>query len=99
MTRSHPHAASTGGATWNRWSRTGISVVFALIVAGGAKVAFDLSSTMMTHLAAVGAWMILALGLAYAGVRIRPGLGGALLTGFGIGALLVVFFGGMQMFA
>ncbi|MEU7785493.1 hypothetical protein [Amycolatopsis sp. NPDC049159] len=52
----------------------------------------------MTYLAAVGAWMILALGVAYAGVRTRPGLGGAFLTGFGIGAPLVVFFGGMQMF-
>ncbi|GLY44475.1 hypothetical protein Amsp01_104980 [Amycolatopsis sp. NBRC 101858] len=97
MTRSHPH--STGGTTKNRWAHVGISIAFALIVAGGAKVAFDLSSTMMTHLALVGAWMMLALGLAYAGVRIRPSLGGALLTGFGIGALLVIFFGGMQMIA
>ncbi|WP_410633832.1 hypothetical protein [Amycolatopsis sp. cmx-4-83] len=99
MTRSHPHPASTGGATGHRWARAGVSIVFALIVAGGAKAAFDLSGTMMTHLAFVGAWMMFALGLAYAGVRIRPGIGGALLTGFGIGALLVVFFGGMQMFA
>lgn len=99
MTRSHPHPASTGGATRNRWTRAGVSVVFALIVAGGAKVAFDISSTMMTHLALVGAWMMFTLGLAYAGVRIRPTIGGALLTGFGFGALLVVFFGGMQMFA
>ncbi|RSD13609.1 hypothetical protein [Amycolatopsis eburnea] len=38
----------------------GITVVFALIVAGGAKVVFDLSSTMMMHLAIVGAWMMFA---------------------------------------
>ncbi|GAB3150822.1 hypothetical protein GCM10027258_49470 [Amycolatopsis stemonae] len=99
MTRSQSHPASTGSVAKNRWTRAGISIVFALIVAGGAKAAFDLSTTMMTHLAFVGAWMMFVLGLAYGGVRIRPGLGGALLTGFGIGALLVLFFGGMQMFA
>ncbi|MFI5593591.1 hypothetical protein ACIA5G_51795 [Amycolatopsis sp. NPDC051758] len=99
MTRSHPHSTSTGRATRNRWTLAGVSIVFALIVAGGAKVAFDLSSTMMTHLAFVGAWMMFALGLAYAGVRIRPALGGALFTGFGIGALLVVFFVAMRMVA
>ncbi|MCR6490845.1 hypothetical protein M8542_49505 [Amycolatopsis sp. OK19-0408] len=101
MTRSHPHPASTstGGTTKNRWTQVGIALAFALVVAGGARIAFELTSTMMTHLALVGAWMMFALGLAYAGVRIRPSLGGALFAGCGIGALLVVFFGGMQMFA
>lgn len=99
MTRSHPHQTSISAPAKNRLTHAGIAVVFALVVAGGAKLAFDLSSTMMTHLAFVGAWLMLTLGLAYAGVRIRPGIGGALLAGFGIGALLVVYFGGMQMFA
>lgn len=99
MTRSHPHQTSIGGHTHSRLAKAGISVVFALIVAAGAKGAFEISnSTMMVNIAAVGAWVMLCLGLAYAGVRIRPAIGGALLVGFGIGALLVVIFGGMQMF-
>jgi hypothetical protein len=99
MTRSQPHRTSTGGHTHNRLTRVAVAVVFALVVAAGAKGAFELSSsTMMTNIAFVGSWMMLCFGLAYAGVRIRPSTGGALLVGFGMGTLLVLIFGGMQMF-
>jgi|tagenome__1003787_1003787.scaffolds.fasta_scaffold18925668_2 hypothetical protein len=70
---------------------------YALVVAGGAKLVSLLGSGMMTGFALVGGWLMLMLGLAYAGVRLRPATGGALLVGFGVGALLVVFFAGMQM--
>jgi hypothetical protein len=69
----------------------------ALVVAGGARVAFFLGGTMMTHVGFVGAWLMLTLGLAYAAVRLRPKVGGALLVGFGVGTVLVIIFGGMQM--
>ena len=77
---------------------SGILVVFALIVAAGAKGAFEISnSTMMMNIASVGAWVMLCLGLAYAGVR-SPGRRGCAGRGVGLGVLLVVIFGGMQMF-
>ncbi|WP_297537688.1 hypothetical protein [Amycolatopsis sp.] len=69
----------------------------ALVVAGGAKVAYSLSTTMMTHVAFVGVWLMLTLGLAFSAVRLRPRVGGALMVGFGIGTLLAIIFGGMQM--
>lgn len=47
----------------------------------------------------IGTWLILTLGLAFATVRLRPKIGGALLVGFGVGAVLVVIFGGMAMMA
>lgn len=70
---------------------------YALVVAGGAKGVSLLTAGMMTGFPLVGAWLMLFLGLAYAGVRLRPAIGGALLVGFGVGALLVGFFAGMQM--
>ncbi|MEU0794105.1 hypothetical protein ABZ342_28900 [Amycolatopsis sp. NPDC005961] len=98
MASSHPRQPSIGGHVGNRSAKAGISVVSALIVAAGAKGAFEISnSTMMMNIASVGAWVMLCLGLAYAGVRIRPAVGGALLVGVGMGVLLVVIFGGMQM--
>lgn len=99
MTSAHPSQSPIGHSARKRFVPAGIVVVFALVVAGGAKVAFELGSTMMLSIASVGAWMMLCLGLAYAGVRLRAGVGGALLVGFGIGALLVLVFGGMQMVA
>lgn len=69
---------------------------YALLVAGGAKVV-SLPGNGMMGVALVGAWLMFALGLAYAGVRLRPSTGGALLIGFGIGAVLVVLFAGMGM--
>jgi hypothetical protein len=97
MASSHPHRISPGSPTKSRLVTAGTSVVFALVVAGGAKGAYELSGTMMTTVALMGAWLMFTLGLAYAAVRLRPRLGLALLAGFGLGALLVVVFGGMQI--
>ncbi|GAA1995112.1 hypothetical protein [Amycolatopsis minnesotensis] len=72
-------------------------LAYALVVAGGAKAVSLLSDTMTTSFALVGAWLMLTLGLAYATVRLRPSAGVVALIGFGIGALLVVLFSGMQM--
>ncbi|MEV6442942.1 hypothetical protein [Amycolatopsis sp. NPDC051716] len=99
MTSTHPAPAPIGHPARKRLVPAGIVIVSALFVAGGAKVAFELGSTMMLSIASVGAWMMLCLGLAYAGVRLRAGVGGALLVGFGIGAFLVLLFGGMRMLA
>ncbi|WP_328453242.1 MULTISPECIES: hypothetical protein [unclassified Amycolatopsis] len=74
-----------------------VIVGYALVVAGGAKGVSLFTAGMMTGLPLVGGWLMLALGLAYAGVRVRPSIGGALLVGFGVGAVLVVFFAGMRM--
>ncbi len=52
---------------------------------------------MMSGVALIGSWLILAVGVAYAGVRLRPRLGGALLVGFGAGALIIAGAAGMQM--
>jgi hypothetical protein len=97
MDQNHPHRMPSAGLAKSRLATMGVSVVFALVVAGGAKGAFELSGTMMTNIALMGAWLMFTLGLAYAGVRLRPRLGLALLAGFGAGALLVVIFGGMQI--
>jgi hypothetical protein len=72
-------------------------LAYALVVAGGAKVVSLFGSGMMTGFALVGGWLMLTVGLAYAAVRLRPSAGGALLVGFGVGALLVVSFAGMRM--
>ncbi|WP_328610702.1 hypothetical protein OG943_16785 [Amycolatopsis sp. NBC_00345] len=97
MASSHSHRISTGSPAKSRLATAGVSVVFALVVAGGAKGAFELSGTMMTNVALMGAWLMFTLGLAYAAVRLRPRIGLALLAGFGLGAFLVVIFGGMQI--
>ena len=97
MASSHSHRVSTGSQTKSRLTTAAVSVVFALVVAGGAKGAFELSGTMMTTVAFMGAWLMFTLGLAYAAVRLRPRIGLALLAGFGLGAFLVVIFGGMQI--
>lgn len=99
MTSTQPSQTPIGHSARKRFLPAGIVILSALVVAGGAKVAFELASTMMLSIASVGAWMMLCLGLAYAGVRLRPGIGGALLVGFGVGALLVLLFAGMQMLA
>ncbi|MEC3979704.1 hypothetical protein [Amycolatopsis sp. H20-H5] len=96
MTQSHPHHAAAA-KTKDRWLNPALAAGFALVVAGGAKGAFALSTGMMTNIAFIGAWLMLCLGLAYAAVRLRPKVGGALLVGFGIGAVLVVIFGGMAI--
>ncbi|KDN21839.1 hypothetical protein DV20_12980 [Amycolatopsis rifamycinica] len=44
-------------------------------------------------------WLILAVGVAYAGVRLRPRVGDALLVGFGVGVLIIALATGMQMLA
>ncbi|MEA5360888.1 hypothetical protein VA596_15175 [Amycolatopsis sp., V23-08] len=70
---------------------------YVLVVAGGAKGVSLFGSGMMMGVALVGAWLMFTLGMAYAAVRLRPAVGGALLLGFGIGALLVVVLAGMQL--
>lgn len=97
MTHSHSPHSSLSKLAKDRWVATAFAAAFALVVAGGAMAAFSLSNAMMTNIAFVGAWLMLTLGLAYAAVRLRPKIGGALLVGFGIGAVLVIIFGGMQM--
>ncbi|MGW4490115.1 hypothetical protein ACWEOE_40660 [Amycolatopsis sp. NPDC004368] len=69
----------------------------ALVVAAGARVMALFAASMMSGFALIGSWLILTLGLAYAGARLRPQLGAALLVGFAAGVIAVAFFGGMQM--
>jgi hypothetical protein len=82
---------------WATWAGPAVATGFALFVAAGARVAAFFAESMMSGVALVGSWLILAVGVAYAGVRLRPRLGGALLIGFGAGALIVAFATGMQM--
>jgi len=97
MTHSDSNSISVGKAVSGRWVSVAIAVAWALVVAGGARVAFFLGGSMMTNVGAVGAWLMFTLGLGYAAVRLRPKVGGALLVGFGIGTVLVVIFGGTQL--
>ena len=97
MSHNHSWRTMVAKPTGIRPLHWGLIVGYALVVAGGAKVFSLLGSGMMTGFALVGAWLMLMLGLAYAGVRLRPSTGGALFVGFGFGVLLVVFFTGMQM--
>jgi hypothetical protein len=96
MTHSHSWRTMVAKPTGIRPLHWMLIAGYALVVAGGAKGASLLGSGMMGF-AAVGAWMMLTVGLAYAAVRLRPSAGGALLVGFGVGAVLVVLFAGMQM--
>ncbi|WP_410574735.1 hypothetical protein [Amycolatopsis sp. cmx-4-61] len=77
--------------------RGAVILASTLVVAAGSRLVFEFSNTMMSHVALVGAWLMLMLGVAYAGVRIDPRVGGAMLAGFGIGTMLVLLFAGMQI--
>ncbi|MBB4684151.1 hypothetical protein [Amycolatopsis jiangsuensis] len=79
------------------WAIPAAAAGFALFVAAGARVLVLFAGSMMSSVALIGSWLILTLGLAYAGVRLRPGLGAALLAGFAAGVLAIAFFGGMRM--
>ncbi|WP_239155170.1 hypothetical protein [Amycolatopsis sp. FDAARGOS 1241] len=79
------------------WAIPATAAGFALFVAAGARVMAVFAESMMSGVALIGSWLILTLGLAYAGIRLRPGLTAALLFGFGAGVVAVAFFGGMHM--
>lgn len=84
---------------WANWTIPAVAAGFAVLVAAGARVAAFFAESMMSGVALVGSWLIFAVGLAYAVVRLRPRLGAALLVGFGAGVLIVGFFTGMRMLA
>ncbi|MET7998616.1 hypothetical protein ABZU76_47895 [Amycolatopsis sp. NPDC005232] len=96
MQRS-PETAPTPHLRRKSWIIPAAAAGFALFVAAGARVAAIFAESMMSGVALIGSWLIFALGLAYAGTRLRPGLGAALFVGFAVGVLAVAFFGGMHM--
>lgn len=72
---------------------------YAVLVAAGARGAYVLSDYMMNAVALVGAWMMLTLLCGYVVARFRPSIGGPLLVGYGVGAVVVALFAGMAMMA
>ena len=89
--------ANTGHTVQLTWRRIGIAVLTAGVTLAGARGAFLLSQHMMSAVALVGAWMMLALVITYLVVRFRPSVGIPLLAGFATGAVVVALFAGMGM--
>jgi len=79
------------------WRRLAIAFVAACVVVLGARGAFMLSQHMMNAVALVGSWMMLALLAGYLAVRFRPSVGVPLIAGFGVGAIVVVLYAGVDM--
>jgi hypothetical protein len=77
--------------------RSAIVLCSALVVLLGAYGANQLSAHMMSPVALVGAWMMLALVLCYLVVRFQPSVGVPMFVGFGASALVVAVLAGMTM--
>lgn len=88
---------TTAPSAQSKWVIPLTAAGFAFFVAAGARVMALFAASMMSGVALIGAWLILMAGLAYGGVRLRPAWGGAMFAGLGVGAVAIVFFGGMQM--
>ena len=78
-------------------SRLALVLLSATVVLVGAYWADRLGGQMMSPVALVGAWMMLALVVGYVVVRFRPAVGVPLLIGFAAAAAVVATFAGATM--
>lgn len=89
-----PHPAPTAH---RRWVIPVTAAGYAFFVAAGVRVMAVFAESMMSGVGLIGSWLLLVAGLAYAGLRLRPAIGGAMFAGVTAGALVAAFFGGVQM--
>lgn len=79
--------------------RLAVVLLSAIVVLAGAYWADRLGGSMMSPVALVGAWMMLALVVGYVVVRFRPAVGVPLLIGFAAAAAVVATVAGAAMMA